>query len=169
MNNSSPLALHFSLAYVLASLRSIVEEFGPEHKAENPNPNGGGCIYAVTNKFGALVPVCIVGQFFAREGLLRHLLTSTTAMLTDGNSEPYQFSVCDPGNGMWDRLSDHGITASPEAQRFLRRVQQAQDAGETWADALDHSIAAEEEQMVAEARAEHRRIFGVPSTPVYDW
>lgn len=136
---SKPWNVTYSLAYVLAQLRLIVEEFGTGHMARKPSGEAG-CIYAVV-KNGALVPVCIIGHFFAREGLLRVLVDDRGNMNLLNTSEPANFGACETHGSMFSRLANLGINVDDDAQRLMRYVQSQQDVPTPWGEALDNGIA----------------------------
>lgn len=158
---SAGFGIHYTLAYVLAALRNIVNDFGPEHRAADSN-GGSGCIYTnVVN--GALVPVCIVGQFFAREGLLRALLHNPESMLSQAamDSSPDQYGACEFGDSLWDRLATFGITADEDAIKFLRQVQYQQDNGaREWGPSLEKGIENFRNEKVRNMEDEHRSALG---------
>jgi hypothetical protein len=178
MLTSKTFNLQYTLAYVIESLRAIVGEFGFDHTATTPGPNGGGgCIYTVVRN-RALVPVCIVGQFFAREGLLRVLVTDPDRDLSfDG--EPTQFSTCEPGNLLWERAAQFGVEFTPEAQRFLRRAQQVQDGSSSWGNAFNTALNEEKALIEKEAQvaSDHAAMLrgtaaelgGVVHAPLAPW
>lgn len=119
--------IHITLDDAVLGITNVVRKYGADHTSGG---GSNGCIYAARDQYGALVPVCIVGQFVANYGLLGALV------IGDGFSEPEQYGACEVGSEMWDRLEEHGMTVTPEARAFLREAQASQDAGKDWGTAL---------------------------------
>ena len=119
-------------------LADIVDRFGKDHKATNPN-GAGGCIYGVWVD-GVLTPVCIVGQFFASLGLLGLLMKNPTATYNGFSTEPDQEGTCEPSFDMWERIERAIDTEFPEEVRqYLRDAQLCQDNGAAWGGALRYA------------------------------
>ncbi|HEV7948345.1 MAG TPA: hypothetical protein VGP24_01135, partial [Glaciihabitans sp.] len=138
MSNTKPFNVTWDLAYVVASLRALVTEFGFNHSASKPN-GGVGCIYAaVVNR--ALVPVCIVGQFLAREGLLRVTQHEDRSLDYGDNDDPDQWGACTMDSTIWAALDTLGVTVTDEAKAFLREVQSYQDRPSNWGTALNEAL-----------------------------
>lgn len=150
------------LPRAVAGLRSIVERFGENHVPSNP-AGGAGCIYA-TIRDGALVPVCIVGQFVADLGFLGALLQPVAdddeyavdfvlSQRSDTYSgtprtEPEQQGACVPSGVVWDALSEHGLHFTDDAKRYLRDVQAEQDASTPWGRAVEGALRAAHDRAV---------------------
>ena len=139
-------ALRITLLMAFNGLRNIVSRFPADHTAGGPGQNG--CIYA-REENGVLVPVCIVGQFFADLGLLRVLLTqgqgykgtlSDAANASERGSED-NFVLCNLAGldtSLREMLeSTYGITFDDDAFEFLLNAQASQDNGNTWPDAFE--------------------------------
>jgi hypothetical protein len=150
--------LHITLDQAFDGLRRIVDKFGPDHTATNPG-GGGSCTYAVYDEDGFLVPVCIVGQFFAALGGLRLLVDQTAALFNDYDGSPVQEQSCGVSEAVefWDNLESRGVTADHEAKVLFAVAQKVQDGSldsgdQTWGRALD----------VARKEVEKERLAGLP-------
>ena len=129
---------HLTAASIRRDLTRIVERFGFDHTATNPDPNSGAtCIYAVTDEKGNLVPVCIVGQLFASYGLLGLLVTSDPSQYANPSNE----GACMVGSEVWTPLVNLGWTVDEDAREYAYAAQRAQDNGATWGDALKYADA----------------------------
>lgn len=129
----------FSVEYVLRSLFAIVRQFGEDYV--NPSFNSG-CYYAERDETGALVPSCIVGQFFHREGILGLLTGQNTedSKVFVGNSiEGDIHNACATTDTLRDYLVTVGVQFSEGAWRILANSQSLQDGGNTWGVVLDHA------------------------------
>jgi len=133
------LNIHFTLAYVVAALRGIAGR-EPDRIGQT---DGGSCIYGVI-KEGALVPMCIVGQFVANEGLLRLLIRRpgeyAVATYTD-DWNPENYGSCGLGEDVWSTLDNFGVTFDVDAKKFLHCVQVEQDNGSKWGVAFENGTA----------------------------
>lgn len=141
------LNIHFTLAYVVSVLTGIAYR--------EPNRVGqegdGVCIYGVV-KNHALVPVCIVGQWFSDEGLLRLLVnTPNSVALTLNDHHPGNEGACALGGEFWDNIEKYGVTADEDAKKFAHCVQSQQDNGDTWEEALNRGIEDFKRWKVAQA------------------
>lgn len=127
------LNVTIDLSYAVRALRNIAQA----EPTRVGQADSGSCVYA-TNKNGALVPVCIVGQWLANEGLLRFLLNDPDQSVLDWQKEPYgaefpkNLDACMAQSAFWDRLESIGFHVEPEAQKFLHAVQRQQDDGLGW-------------------------------------
>jgi len=135
---------NITLALAVSRLRAIA--------ADNPDrigkTNEGGCVYFnVDDQLSGLpmTAVCIIGQFFADFGLLGLLSFG----FNEAGSTTGQESACFTEGGFWSRLKDHGITADPAAQKFMRDVQLKQDGGDTWSVAFNTAV----ERIISDERA----------------
>jgi hypothetical protein len=146
------LSIHFTLAMVVTALGNIARR-DPDRIGKS---DGGRCVYGVIEN-GALVPVCIVGQWFSDLGLLR-LLLNNPSEVESWNTEMQ--GACNVGGHMWEALAAYGITADEDAQKFAHRVQSRQDDGLTWSDAFNGAVAdhREAEQDALNERLD--RLFG---------
>ena len=146
------LNIHITLAYAIAALRGIAER-EPDRIGQ---ADGGNCIYAVI-KEGSLVPVCIVGQFIANEGLLRLLVKNPSKYEVATYSDewnPTNHGACALGENVWNSLAAFGVTFDPDAQKFLHCVQVEQDAGQAWGLAFTNGSAEFRKFVVGRARDE---------------
>ena len=134
---------HFNLHDMRASLVSLVDRFPVNQRAEGP-AGSSGCTYSFV-KDGFLVPVCVIGQWFAQRGLLG--LLNQDEPLFHKPSEAWMkdvqhtenYGVCGVGDVTWEALAKVGITLSEEAQQYARYVQSAQDSGRTWRTAITYA------------------------------
>lgn len=136
-----------TVANLRADLTRIVDRFGKEHKATNPDPkNTATCIY-FTLIDGVPQAVCIIGQWFASMGLLGLLNTDLTRPSDEniGNLD-----ACSLDFSGWDRLAALGITVEKDAKRYAKHAQVGQDASLTWADALRYADAMMEHDALVE-------------------
>lgn len=127
------LSIHFTLPQVLVYLRTIVAR-DPEAIARTKD-GSVGCLYA-EQEGHVLHAVCIIGQMFADLGLLRLLLTDPSDVR--GYSDLH--GTCSVHADFWPALAKFGITADEDAMEFMRSVQQKQDGGSTWGDALTSTV-----------------------------
>lgn len=146
------LSIHFTLAMVVTALGNIARR-DPERVGKSET---GRCVYGIIEN-GALVPVCIVGQWFADLGLLRLLLNNPNEV-ESWNTD--MMGACAVEGDFWDNLSQFGITADEDAQKFAHGVQKRQDDGVTWMNAYNDAMAEyrEVEQEALNARLD--RLFG---------
>lgn len=99
---------------LIKHVRDLAEE-NPTFVYQEPGEYGI-CMYQHDG-----VPACIIGQAFTRTGTPIEMLIEWDK-LTGGKS-------------VSDIAVDHGIT-SPRVRGWLARVQQGQDHGKTWRDAV---------------------------------
>lgn len=138
------LNIHLTLPQVVGFIRTIAER-DPENVARKSD-GSVGCVYMEQNGH-IMTPVCIVGQMFADLGLLRLLSErpSDLSGYTDG------LGACSVQGAFWDALSNYGVTADEDAQRFLREVQYKQDGGSAWgaayAEVVEQWQATENDKM----------------------
>lgn len=144
--------MHYTAREVREGLQRIVDRSAPNKRA-NDGTNTG-CIYGRIEN-GALVAVCIIGQFFADLGLLGLLLQSKPDF--DGGYDPEFFGACTVGSDIWTTLESHGVTFDEDAKAFARYVQDAQDGGYKWSDALRYGVAV----SLWDAKNEHAQTLGV--------
>jgi len=130
---------HFNVAMLRADLSALVTRFGADHVASAPD-GGTGCTYGVVRD-GALVPVCIIGQWVSAYGLLGVLVTSTPDPLGYEQYNPDFEGACLIDNAMWHSLESVGFVVDFDAREYARDVQQAQDNGQTWGEALPYADA----------------------------
>lgn len=148
------LSIHFTLAQVVAMLRTIADR-EPERIGKSDT---GGCVYGVV-KEDVLTPVCIVGQMFADLGLLR-LLLNNPSDLHNGVYGTENLGACAISADFWPELAKFGITADDDAKEFMHSVQRRQDDDDNWGEAF--ALAVQEyrdrEQALLDQRL--RGIFG---------
>jgi hypothetical protein len=140
--------IHITLDMAIAAMVAIVQDFGFDHKAGTDS--GNGCVYGrFTGPDGQFIePVCIVGVYMHRLGLLR-------ALVVGGPCDGWQ-GACHVGSGVWEALRQYGVTADDDAQRFLASVQHRQDNDESWGDAVTREVEAlqvQHERVVDDAAA----------------
>lgn len=125
--------LHITLAMAVSVLRSVVSDFGPDYTYTDT------CVYVTDNADGSLVAKCIVGQAFARWGILRVLIARRSDTSSVGNGLDYADGFCNlAGFDATARahLSGYGITLDDEAFQFLREAQGNQDGRMPWGEAI---------------------------------
>jgi hypothetical protein len=123
---------HFTLADVASMLSRIVARVGSDHIAVRDNGKIG-CVYAEVQN-GSLVPVCIVGQFFADLGALAVLVREAPDFGLSG-SEPEQYGTC-INVDLWADAERIGFTFDEDAKEYLSAAQRMQDRGKSWGTAL---------------------------------
>lgn len=142
---------------VVIGLLDILDRFGHDHVATKPG-GGSGCIYAVKNESNALVPVCIVGQFFSDLGILAALLINP--------NDPEDGVMCaNPANfgamgadDLGAALRARGIALDGHARRILRKAQSEQDNGVPWGIAVETAF----------SRAQREGWFTFPEVSLID-
>ena len=128
---------HITMNMAVLGLLDILDRFGQDHYASGA---GGGCIYSTKTDSNALVPVCIVGQFFADLGILGALLETPNDRY-NGVSGACPTNMGAFANETIDMLNARGITIDEDAQEFLRRAQQEQDSKNTWGYSVERALA----------------------------
>lgn len=137
---------HFNVQQVLALLVEVVRDAGRDHAAKDEK-GAIGCIYIQRpiNRHGRLVSVCIIGRLFDHLGILR-------ALLRPEEHGPDQYGACGLSEGLWVNAETFGVTFSDEAKHLMHEVQQQQDNGLAWGDALRKGMEAYVERVETEAR-----------------
>lgn len=142
---------------VVIGLLDILDRFGEHHVAMKPD-GGTGCIYAVKDKSNALVPVCIVGQFFSDLGIL-------AALLINPNDPDDGVMCANPANfgamgadDLHEALRARGIALDHNARKILRKAQSEQDNGVPWGLAVETAF----------SRAQREGWFTFPETSYLD-
>ena len=148
------LSIHFTLAQVVAMLRTIADR-EPERIGKSDT---GGCVYGFVEK-GVLVPVCIVGQMFADLGLLR-LLLNNPSDLHNGEYGTQNLGACALAADFWPELAKYGITADEDAKEFMHTVQRRQDDDDNWGEAFAFAVQAYRDEQQARLDQRLRGLFG---------
>lgn len=128
---------HVTTALALATLRSIVDEFGADHMGTLAY---GGCAYVDEHSpADHLKSSCIVGKAFDRWGILRVLLNSGGACGVNVKSIN-QAQAGAFGVHLRTELADKfGITFDDEAYWLLKNAQVSQDSSNPWGHAVEHA------------------------------
>lgn len=131
--------LNITLRDAVRGFTNIIDQFGPDHKATPPEGSSGTCVYALVNQYGALVPVCIVGQFFANLGLLRVLLDPDHHESNSVFAEANECNLAGLSSKVRAVLDGHGITVDDDAWTFMGYAQSQQDRNHTWKESVEYA------------------------------
>lgn len=123
------------LADAIKAVDAIVAQVGHEYTYPRPRRSDVSCRYwhpsspdmnaATSEEIEAGAPGCIVGRVLHEAGMLALAINSL-----DGKGA---IATC------YRRTEDHGIRLTPAAVQFLQQVQFKQDAGKTWAEAVQYA------------------------------
>lgn len=142
--------IHITLDVAIAAMLAIVADLGYDKKAGEGNT---GCVYGKVSENDFITPVCIVGEYIARLGLLRALVVDTGSNSWEG--------ACGVESTMWDALEKYGVTADKDAKAFLYSVQARQDRPMPWGQAVTGAIEELQVSQQDDVREAERRLAEV--------